>query len=55
MIKKSGAKYIIIGHSENRSDGDSAKKIKMKIKLAIKEKLNIIFCIGETLLEKRKE
>jgi len=55
MIKKSGAKYIIIGHSENRSDGDSSKKIKMKIKLAIKKKLNIIFCIGETLLEKRNK
>ena len=55
MIKKSGAKYIIIGHSENRSDGDNNKKIKMKIRLAIKEKLNIIFCIGETLLDKKNK
>ena len=53
MVKDVGAEYIIIGHSENRSDGDTNKKIKMKIKLAQENKLNIIFCIGETLNEKK--
>jgi len=55
MIRKIGAKYIILGHSENRSSGDSIQKIKTKIKSALDEKLIIIFCIGETSGEKRKK
>ena len=53
MIKSVGCKYVIIGHSENRSRGDTNKKINLKIKSSIKENLNIIFCIGETLKERR--
>ena len=54
MLKESGAKYVILGHSENRREGENNILIKKKIKSAIKEKLKIIFCIGETLSEKRK-
>ena len=54
LIKSTGAKYVIIGHSENRSSGDSNHIINLKIKSALKKKLKIIFCIGETLKEKRK-
>jgi triosephosphate isomerase len=54
MLKNVGAEYIILGHSENRSDGDNNKIIKKKIESALNQKLKIIFCIGETLLEKRK-
>ena len=54
LIKSSGAKYVIIGHSENRVSGDSNKIINLKIKSALKKKLKIIFCIGESLKEKRK-
>ena len=53
LIKVSGAKYVIIGHSENRSSGDTNKIINLKIKSALKKKLKIIFCIGETLIEKK--
>ena len=53
MIKKSGAKFIILGHSENRSDGETNQLIKKKIKSALSEKLRVIFCIGETLKEKK--
>ena len=53
MLKKIGAKYIILGHSENRSEGDTDQLIKKKIELALKQKLNIIFCIGETFKEKK--
>ena len=53
MLKKIGAKFIILGHSENRREGDTKKIIKKKIKSALNEKLNIIFCIGETLKEKK--
>ena len=54
MIKKLGAKYVIIGHSENRFEGDTNKLIKQKIESALKQNLNVIFCVGETLKEKRK-
>ncbi len=53
MIKSVGCKYVIIGHSENRLRGDTNNKINLKIKSSIKEKLNIIFCVGETLKEKK--
>jgi len=53
MLKKSGAQYIILGHSENRLDGESNLLIKKKIESSLIQKLNVIFCIGETLKEKR--
>ena len=55
MLKSVGAKYIILGHSENRQSGDTDKLINMKIKNALKANLKIIFCIGETISEKRKK
>ena len=55
MLKNVGAKYIILGHSENRQSGDTDKLINLKIKSAIKSRLKIIFCIGETLKEKRNK
>ena len=55
MLKNVGAKYVIIGHSENRSSGETDKLINLKIKSALKSNLKIIFCIGETLSEKRKK
>ena len=55
MLKNVGAKYIILGHSENRQSGETDKLINLKIKSAIKAGLKIIFCIGETLREKRNK
>ena len=55
LLKSIGAKYVIIGHSENRVLGDNNHIINLKIKSALKKKLKIIFCIGETLNEKRKK
>ena len=54
MLKKAGAEYIILGHSENRSEGETNQLIKKKIISALNQKLNIIYCIGETLKEKNK-
>ena len=54
MLKDVGAKYIILGHSENRQSGETDKLINLKIKSAIKAGLKIILCIGETLNEKKK-
>ena len=55
MIKKLGAKYVIIGHSENRSNGETNTQINKKIHSAILNNLNIIFCIGENLFEKKNK
>ena len=53
MLKNAGANYVIIGHSENRQKGENNKLINLKIKSALKAKLKVIFCIGETSNEKR--
>ena len=55
MIKKLGAKYVIIGHSENRSDGETNNQINKKIHSAVSNNLNVIFCIGENLFEKKNK
>ena len=55
MLKSVGAKYVILGHSENRKSGETDKLINSKIKSALKANLRVIFCIGETLNEKRRK
>ncbi len=54
MLKDVGAKYVILGHSENRQTGEDNKLINQKIKSSLKSGLKVIFCIGETLKEKNK-
>ncbi len=54
LLKIIGAKYVIIGHSENRARGDTNYLINLKIKAALNKNLKVIFCIGETLHEKKK-
>ena len=55
MLKNVGAKYIILGHSENRLSGETDQLINLKIKSAVKAGLKIILCVGETLKEKRNK
>lgn len=56
MIKEAGAKAVIIGHSERRQYfGETDEMINAKIITAIRNKLEVIFCIGETLEEKTSE
>ena len=55
MLKNAGAMYVILGHSENRVSGETDKLINAKIKSATKSGLKVIFCIGETLVQKRKK
>ena len=54
MLKNMGAEYIILGHSENRLEGETNQLIKKKIIAALNQKLNVIFCIGETFYEKKR-
>ena len=54
LIKSTGAKYVIIGHSEKRNQGDKDLDVNNKIQSALKENLKVIFCIGENFSEKKK-
>jgi triosephosphate isomerase (TIM) len=53
MLKKTGAEYVILGHSENRAEGETSKIIKKKVIHSINQKLNVILCVGETLKDKK--
>ena len=53
MLRDTGAKYVILGHSENRQLGENDSLINKKIKSALKSGLKIIFCIGETFKQKK--
>ena len=55
MLKNIGAQFVIIGHSENREKGETDRLINLKIKSALEAKLKIIFCIGESLTDKKKK
>jgi triosephosphate isomerase len=53
MIKSIGAKFIIIGHSDNRAQGDNDLILKNKVEFALRNKLKVIFCIGENKIQKK--
>jgi triosephosphate isomerase len=53
MLASTGAKYVIIGHSERRAYYNETPEIlKEKVKLALANSLTPIFCIGEVLTER---
>jgi len=53
MVKSTGARYVILGHSERREYYHETPEIlKEKVLLALKNGLKVIFCIGETLAER---
>ena len=54
MIKSVGAKYTLVGHSDNRIEGDTDLMLKKKVNYAIKNNLRVVFCIGENKIEKKK-
>ncbi len=47
MLKNLGDEYVIIGHSERRRLGETDEIINKKIKQTLKNKLKVIFCVGE--------
>ncbi len=49
ILKSIGVDYVIIGHSENRSSGDTNILVNQKIILALKSKLLPILCVGELI------
>ena len=55
MLKSVGAKYTLIGHSDNRGEGDTDTMLKAKVVFALKNNLKVVFCIGENKSEKKKK
>ncbi len=55
MVASTGAKYVILGHSERRQYyGETPEILKTKVNLALENGLTPIFCIGE-VLEQRED
>ena len=54
MIKSIGAQYVIVGHSDNRSEGDTDAMLKSKVENSLNNKLKVVFCIGENKIDKKK-
>jgi triosephosphate isomerase len=53
MLKDAGCSYVIVGHSERRTDhGETDEMVKAKAQAALAAGLNVIVCIGETLEER---
>jgi len=55
MIKSVGAKYTLIGHSDNRNEGDTDEMLKNKVFFALKNNLKVVFCIGENKKQKEEK
>ena len=55
MLKSVGAKCTLVGHSDNRSEGDTNQMLKDKVNFALKNNLKVIFCVGENKIEKKNK
>ena len=53
MLKSAGASFVIVGHSERRSGGDTEEIVRQQLELAIEAGLTPILCVGEE--SRRKE
>lgn len=55
-LKDMGVDFTLIGHSERRSIFNEGNELlNQKLHLALKNKLMVIFCVGETLEEREQE
>ena len=54
QLKSMGCNYVIVGHSERRTDhAETDKVVKAKAEAALVAGLKVIVCIGETLKERK--
>ncbi len=55
MLTESGAKYVIVGHSERRQYfAETDETVNLRAKAAIKAGLNTIICVGENLTQREQ-
>ncbi len=47
QLRAIGATHVIIGHSERRALGETDELIAQKVAQAVRNKLNVILCVGE--------
>ncbi len=53
MLKDAGAKWIIVGHSERRTDhGETDEVVEAKAAAVLSDGLRVIICVGETEAER---
>ena len=55
MLRSVGAQYTLVGHSDNRGEGDTESMLNDKVKYALKNNLKVVFCIGENKSEKKNK
>ncbi len=54
MLADAGALYVIVGHSERRTDqGETDAVVKAKAEAGLRAKLTTIVCVGETEAERK--
>lgn len=54
MLASIGCQYVLVGHSERRLYfKETNEELVLKIKEALKNNLQIIFCVGETIEERK--
>ena len=53
MLASCGARYVVLGHSERRSNfAESNENLKTKVGQAFRNDLKVIFCCGESLSQR---
>ncbi|MEN9852661.1 MAG: hypothetical protein RI996_604 [Candidatus Parcubacteria bacterium] len=50
-----GARFTLVGHSERRALGETNQDIHKKVLAALKQKLQVIICVGETVRDTNGE
>jgi triosephosphate isomerase len=54
MIRSTGARFVLVGHSERRAlFGENDEVLSRKVLAALKSELTPIFCVGEQLEERK--
>ncbi len=53
MVRDAGASHVIVGHSERRQHyAETDSIVNRKVTAALRAKLNVIMCVGETLAQR---
>ncbi len=53
MLRDVGANFVIVGHSERRTAGETDADVQAKAEAALNAKLTPIICVGETLAQRQ--